>query len=180
MLPIVRYLPHYAAPITCAMLALVLEAMRRLRSQSWRGKPAGLFLTRAVPMVCLLMLVVRMGAKPLGLPEPRRWLAGGSPFATWCSLGPVNPERATVLSQLEHTPGSHLVIVRYGPHHPIDMHEWVYNEADINAAKVIWARDMGPAENKELIDYFPNRHVWLVEADETPPKVIAYGKSNGD
>jgi hypothetical protein len=50
----------------------------------------------------------------------------------------------------------------------------------MNAAKVIWARDMGPAENKQLIDYFPNRRVWLVEADETPPKVLAYGKSNGE
>jgi hypothetical protein len=174
MLPIVRYLPHYAAPITCVILALVLVAMRRLRSQSWRGRPAGRFLTRAVPMVCLLMLVVRMGAKPLGLPEPRRWLAGGSPFATWCSLGPVNLERAAVLAQLERTPGSHLAIVRYGPHHPIDMHEWVYNEADINAAKVIWARDMAPAENKELIDYFHDRHVWLVDADATPPRVVPY------
>jgi hypothetical protein len=125
-------------------------------------------------MVCLLMLVVRMGAKPLGLPEPRRWLAGGSPFATWCSLGPVNLERAAVLAQLERTPGSHLAIVRYGPHHPIDMHEWVYNEADINAAKVIWARDMAPAENKELIDYFHDRHVWLVDADATPPRVVPY------
>jgi hypothetical protein len=180
MLPIVRYLPHYAAPITCAILALVLEAMRRIRSQSWQGKPVGQLVTRLVPLVCLLMLALRIGAKPLGLPEPRRWLAGGSPFASWCSLSPTNRERATVLSQLEQTPGSHLVIVRYGPHHPIDMHEWVYNEADINAAKVIWARDMGPAENQELIDYFPNRHVWLVEADETPPKVIAYGKSNGE
>jgi len=177
MLPIVRYLPHYAAPITCAILALVLVAMRRLRSQTWRGKPAGLFLTRAVPVVCLIMLAVRLGAKPLGLPEPHRWLAGGSPFATWCSLGPENPERASVLGQLERSRGLHLAIVHYGPHHPIDMHEWVYNEADIGAAKVIWARDMGAAENQELIEYFPNRHVWLVEADETPPRVMPYNAS---
>jgi hypothetical protein len=180
MLPVLRFLPHYAAPITAAVLALAILAMRRLRSESWHGRPVGQFITRSVPIVCLLMLALRVGAKPLGLPEPRRWLAGGSPFATWCSLAPVNLERATVRSQLEQTPGSHLVIVRYGPHHPIDMHEWVYNEADLNAAKVIWARDMGPTENQELIDYFPNRHVWLVEADETPPKVIAYGKSNGE
>ncbi len=174
MLPVLRFLPHYAAPITAAVLALALLAMRRLRSQSWRGRPAGQFITRSVPIVCLLMLALRVGAKPLGLPEPRRWLAGGSPFASWCSLGPANVERASVLSQLEQTPGSHLVIVRYGPHHPIDMHEWVYNEADINAAKVIWARDMGPAENKQLLDYFRDRRVWQVEADETPPRVLPY------
>jgi hypothetical protein len=41
----------------------------------------------------------------------------------------------------------------------------------------VWARDMGPAQNKELIDYFRDRHVWLVEADDTPPTVLPYGAS---
>ncbi|HEX4945476.1 MAG TPA: hypothetical protein VFZ34_02270, partial [Blastocatellia bacterium] len=30
---------------------------------------------------------------------------------------------------------------------------------------VIWARDMGKERNAELIDYFANRQVWLLEAD---------------
>jgi hypothetical protein len=67
--------------------------------------------------------------------------------------------------------------VRYGPHHDISYHEWVYNEADIDQAKVVWARDMGPSQNKELIDYFRDRHVWLVEADDTPRKVLPYSAS---
>ncbi len=178
MLPI-YFLPHYAAPIACAILALVLVAMRRLRSQQRQAKPTGLFVTRAIPLICLMMLVLRVGAKPLGLPEPLRWLAPAA-MPSWCSLGPSLPERVAVLADLERRPGLQLAIVRYGPHHPVDLHEWVYNQANIDSAKVIWARDMGPAENKDLIDYFPNRHVWLVEADETPPKVIAYGSSNGE
>lgn len=52
--------------------------------------------------------------------------------------------------------------------------EWVYNRADIDAAKVVWAHDMGPDENAELIDHFKDRHVWLVEADEVPPKLSPY------
>jgi len=172
MLPI-YFLPHYAAPITCAILALVLQAMRRLRSQPWQAKPSGMFVTRAIPLICLMMLVLRVGAKPLGLPEPRRWLAPAA-MPSWCSLGPILPERVAVLADLERRPGLQLAIVRYGPHHPYDLHEWVYNQANIDAAKVIWARDMGPAENKELLDYFPNRHVWLVEPDETPPCVLPY------
>jgi len=50
----------------------------------------------------------------------------------------------------------------------------VYNEADIDGSKVVWARDMSPEENEELIRYFRDRQVWLLEADETPPKLSLY------
>ena len=171
MLPI-WFLPHYAAPISCAILALALEAMRRLRSQPLRGESAGLFMSRAVPVICFVMLVLRAGVKPLHLPEPQRWLAGGLP--TWCALAPTNLERAATLAHLRQQPGRQLAIVRYGPHHDVGFHEWVYNDADIDQAKVVWGRDMGPARNRELIEYFRDRRVWLVEADETPPKLSHY------
>ncbi len=171
MLP-VFFLPHYDAAITGAILALVLVSMRRLRNQTWRGKPAGLFLTRAVPLICVLMLVLRAGTKPLHLLETSPWPAGGVP--SWCTLTPTNPERAATLAELQQRPGRQLAIVHYGPHHDVLFREWVYNEADIDHAKVVWARDMSPAENRELIDYFRDRHVWLVEADEIPPKVLPY------
>jgi hypothetical protein len=171
MLPI-WFLPHYAAPISCAILALALEATRRLRSQPLRGESAGLFISRAVPVICFVMLVLRAGVKPLHLPEPQRWLAGGLP--TWCALAPTNLERAATLAHLQQQPGRQLAIVRYGPHHDVGFHEWVYNDADIDQAKVVWGRDMGPARNRELIEYFRDRRVWLVEADEAPPKLSPY------
>jgi hypothetical protein len=80
-----------------------------------------------------------------------------------------------MVEDLSRCEGQHLVIVRYGPGHKaaLDM-EWVYDGADIDGAKVVWARDMGEAGNKELIDYFKNRAVWLVEPDEKPPRVSPY------
>ena len=167
------FLAHHAAPVACAILALVLQAMRYLRSKTWHGKPTGLFITRAVPLICLVTFVLRAGAKPLHIPEPRRYLEGGVP--SWCALTPTNLARAATLAKLQHYPGGQLAIVHYGPHHDIFFHEWVYNEADIDRAKVVWARDMGPVLNKELVDCFQDRHVWLVEADETPPRVFPYG-----
>jgi hypothetical protein len=169
------FLPHYVAPIAPALLALVLQAMRHLRSQSGRAGAAGLLITRAVPTICLLMLALRIGAKPLHIPEPPRWLETGQPF--WYALTPSNLERAATLAELRRRPGLQLAIVRYGPHHEDNNREWVYNEADIDRAKVVWARDMGPAKNKELVDYFRDRQVWLVEADETPPRVVPYSSS---
>jgi hypothetical protein len=163
MLPIYS-LPHYTAPIACGVLAVVLQAMRRIRSQ-----PSGLAVARAVPLICALMLVLRVGAIPLHLPLPRAWPGAGPP--TWCSPAPANVARARLVAELSGYPGRQLAIVRYAPHHDVLFHEWVYNDADIDRAKVVWARDMGPAQNKELIDYFQDRHVWLVEADDIPPRL---------
>jgi len=66
-----------------------------------------------------------------------------------------------------------LVIIRYDSDHDPNQ-EWVYNGADIDGSKVVWARDMGEAQNLELIRYFKNRKVWSVEPDLTPPKISAY------
>jgi len=66
-----------------------------------------------------------------------------------------------------------LMLVKYAESHdPMD--EWVFNGADIQTQRIIWARDMGPEKNQELIDYFKGRTVWLVEPDETPVRVRPY------
>ena len=81
--------------------------------------------------------------------------------------------RARLLHSLEKTPGQHLIIVRYAPSHLPDT-EWVYNAADIDGSKVVWARDMDDKDNQELIQYFKNRTVWLLEPDESPPRLSPY------
>ena len=53
-------------------------------------------------------------------------------------------------------------------------HEWVYNRADIDRAMIIWARPMGPERDKDLAQYFSNRSLWLVEADEADPTLLPH------
>ncbi len=65
------------------------------------------------------------------------------------------------------------MIVRYKPDHEV-LEEWVYNEADIDGSKVVWARDMDTAKNNELIDYYKDRRLWLLEPDEKPVRVTPY------
>ena len=77
------------------------------------------------------------------------------------------------MRELQHLPGEQLVIVHYGPRHDVDW-EWVYNAADIDQAKVIWARDMGDDKNQELLRYFPGRRVWLLNGDDSPPRLSPY------
>jgi hypothetical protein len=74
--------------------------------------------------------------------------------------------RQEVLDSLESTDGNDLVIVVYGNDHNFHM-EWVYNRAVIDSADVVWARDMSPEDNRELIRYFDDRRVWLLEVDDT-------------
>ncbi len=70
-----------------------------------------------------------------------------------------------MISELKRLGSKHLVVVRYSPGHPFDQ-EWVYNEADIDDAPIVWAREMdAPAENRKLLAYFHDRKAWLFEAD---------------
>lgn len=160
----VFFMPQYPAPMTAAILALVLECMRHLRMWRWRGRPAGLFLVRSIPVLSVVAVCVMAAGIPLHAVRPSLWPLPDPP---------VILERARVLRQLRGLGGQQLAIVRYKPDHD-PTEEWVFNRADIDAAKVVWARDMGEAKNQELIDYFKQRRVWLVEPDSQPVKVSPY------
>ena len=87
-------------------------------------------------------------------------------------------ERARLLEMLEQDGNRHLVIVRYRPDHLVRC-EWVYNRADIDGAKVVWAREMDPEHNRELLDYFQDRRIWLLEPDAEQPILRPYPSQNG-
>lgn len=84
--------------------------------------------------------------------------------------------RQSIESQLLETDGDDLVFVRYDDDHNIH-HEWVYNAADIDAAPVVWAREMDDQRRGDLIQYFSDRNIWLLEADASPPRLIAFQAS---
>jgi hypothetical protein len=39
---------------------------------------------------------------------------------------------------------------------------------------VVWAREMDPAQNARLLEYFAGRRAWLVEADQRPLHLVPY------
>jgi hypothetical protein len=92
---------------------------------------------------------------------------------TWDAINQGDPEgRIAIHNQLAQASGKHLVFVRYGSRHTFS--EWVYNAADIDAARVVWARDLGPEENQKLLRYYPDRNIWLLEPDFRPPRLNPY------
>ncbi|MCC7175536.1 MAG: hypothetical protein IT159_10100 [Bryobacterales bacterium] len=160
------FYPHYAAPATVLIYALVLQSLRHVRFARGRRSPAVLA-TLGIPALCLAMAGVRLAAQPLS-----RFLTQDHP-AAWYNAPPGNLQRAAVLRQLEQLDGRHLVLVRYSPRHNW-FEEWVYNRADIDRAKVVWAHEMDEPHNRELLAYFAGRKAWLMEPDETPPRLSAY------
>jgi hypothetical protein len=146
--------PHYFAPATALLYLIVIQCMRHLRC--WRRETgAGARLVRAVPLICCGMVILRIAA-----------------LLAHAQIEPVYPRgnlaRAQIVRELMNSPSQHLVLVHYAPDHIPD-DEWVYNAANIDGAKVVWAREMDRKQNQELLDYFPGRQVWLVEPDRSPP-----------
>jgi hypothetical protein len=95
-------------------------------------------------------------------------------YETWDGLNHGNPERRIQVNHaLALMPGKILVFVRYSPQH-IFQEEWVYNDADIDGARIVWARDLGPAEDAEMRAYYPDRTALLLEPDYRPPRLTPY------
>jgi len=91
----------------------------------------------------------------------------------WYGTAPLGLPRAHVVAELEGYSGPQLAIVRYAPHHaPFD--DWVYNAANIDKSRVVWAREMETRNSLQLLRYFRDRRVWLVEPDSHPPGISPY------
>jgi len=39
---------------------------------------------------------------------------------------------------------------------------------------VVWARDMGAAGNRTLLEYFRDRRIWLVDPNVEPATILPY------
>jgi hypothetical protein len=163
-------IPHYLAPLTAGFYAIGLQAMRHLRFWTPGGEPVGITLQRLLVTLCVFLAVLRAAAEPLHLAIPI-WPSAGA--AEWYGPGISGTERAKIESDLERLTGKQLAIVRYAPgHNPLD--EWVYNAADIDNSKVVWAWDMDDTNNQKLIRYYKDRTVWLIEPDTMPASVSRY------
>lgn len=158
---------HYIAPAVATLFALLLQMIRYLRRWEFRGRPVGIGLTRAVVLLTSLSFSIcflHAARHPDAPPCP------GEPYFTL-------PDRAQMLTRLQSMPGEHLVIVRYSEpkHNPVI--EWVYNAADVDHAKVVWAREIPGISLQPLLEYYNTRSVWLVEADASPARLVPYAAS---
>lgn len=157
LLPMTILQPHYAATILPLLYLRFLQSIRRLLNWRPSGKPVGYALA-----VFLMVLI------PCDFGKQVYTLLDGGAEQPLIAL-----QRQDVVQTLEKQTGRHLVLVRYAADHLVH-DEWVYNRADIDASPIVWAREMGPREDAPFIQYFRGRQVWILEPDQSPPRLTPY------
>jgi hypothetical protein len=163
------YFPHYSAPVAGILIILMVQGLRYLAawSRHWRG--GGLMIPGAAVAVagigaCLLVLAVALH---------------GSDFGRRTATIPAQAVmRQRIEERFAAAGGKHLVIVRYGPNHVLHF-PMVYNRARIDESPVVWARELGPQRDPELLRYYFDRSVWLFEPDKKPPVIVPYQQAAG-
>jgi hypothetical protein len=147
------FMPHYAAPLTATTFVLVVQGLRHIRRWRFRQHFFGIDLSRAAVISTLLLSPI--------------------PDKNINSAHSVLEYRQHIAAQLAAMPGDDLIIVHYSSDHDPNT-EWVYNAADIDHAKIVWAREIPGVPLRPLLNYFPDRHVWLLNADGNPPTLSSY------
>ncbi|MDH3223435.1 MAG: hypothetical protein OEO23_06940, partial [Gemmatimonadota bacterium] len=150
---------HYLAPVAPLLYVLLAASVASLAGRSAQRRTARWTLN----LVAVLFLgVVGLRAVFTFVPVSEETFGG---------------QRARVADSLAHRPGKDLVFVQYTRAHTVH-NEWVYNAADIDGSEVVWARDMGPDANLQLLRYYSDRRPWLllvghedqmVQPDEAEP-----------
>jgi len=153
--------PHYLAPATAVIVAIVVEGCRYFDGLRVRLAP---LLIAAMALV----IVLRVGAEKAGLPYTQKLN-----YQSWCCRVKGNPNKARMTAELERTPGNHLVFVK-AKTDPNNLFQWIYNDAEIDAARIVWARDLGAERNAELAHYYAGRATWLVDPNVEPATRMSY------
>ncbi|HEV2200966.1 MAG TPA: hypothetical protein VGR73_14195 [Bryobacteraceae bacterium] len=153
--------PHYLAPATAVIVAIVVEGCRYYDGLRVRLAP---LLIAAMAVV----IVLRMVAEKAGLPYTQ-----ALNYQSWCCRVEGNLDKARMTKGLERIPGNHLVFVK-AKTDPNNLFQWVYNDADLDVARIVWARDLGAESNAQLARYYAERETWLVDPNVEPPARVSY------
>lgn len=162
---------HYIAAVCCLFVLISVAGLDRLSRFTVGVWPAG---QEAAALVIFLCVAPFLLWYTLHVFDSREISLAARQYETWDALNHANPERRIAVNQqLAHLPSKLLVFVRYWPQH-IFQEEWVFNSADIDGSRIVWARDLGAAENEKLRRSYPDRAAWLLEPDARPPKLSPY------
>ncbi len=151
---------NYIAPGLGLLWIFVMLGFGQLHKWRLSGRPSGAVLASLLPVIAVVSLAIPL----VGLLAGAK---GEEPYFTrpCCAVLTETP-RSRIEQQLLTSPGKDLVLYRFDPDRDFSGVNIVSNEPDIDRAPIIWAHDLGPA-NRKLLDYYPDRRVWLVDGSDT-------------
>jgi hypothetical protein len=163
---------HYLAAVTCLFVLVSVSGLERISRLRLRGFPVGADAARWLVVLCAAHFLFWYTVHFF---DTRNVGVSLVSYDAWNSIDHGYHERRTVVANtLSASPGKQLVFVRYYPNHS-SADEWVWNEASIDQARVVWARDLGSDENGKLRQYYRDRTPWLLEPDFRPlPRLTPY------
>jgi len=158
---------HYSAPVLPLVFAALAMTIHRVTQASGLSRRR----RRLAPTAVVLFAVVLVAA-------PVWYSLLGSAVAS--RLADTNSDRlrpgggANVRSQLAREPGEHLIFVQYEDDASAVRNAWVYNSVDIRASRLVFAHDLGPRRNADLIASFSDRSVWKVRVSKEAVQLEKY------
>jgi hypothetical protein len=147
---------HYLAPIIGLNYYFVLTA---LRLAPWHYRRAGHLVLRWTVFLAIITFLALL-YEAIKKDKSSSWQG----------------QRGKLLDQLTQEDGKHLIVVSYGPGHSVH-NEWVYNEADIDHSKLVFARAINSTQDCQLVKYFKSRRIWLLDVDGSIPKLKPYPRN---
>ncbi len=153
------FYPQYVAALTCVFVLFSVKGFAAVR-----GVPRNYLVAACAAGFLFWFGIYASGDKDL---------LAATEWQSWYYINRGDPQgRTAVDDQLAHSPGQHLVFVRYSPAHKFE--EWIHNDANIDASRTVLANDLGAVENEKLIHYYPHRKLWLLEPDAKPVMLTPY------
>jgi hypothetical protein len=144
---------HYPGAVMALVFVLAMRGLREVRIWAPRGRRVGQTLVWLSIVACLPVLTTVV-AREYRNTHGNWWF-----------------ERQKIINRLSSEPGMHLVFVQYAADHDPGK-EWVFNAADIDGSKIVWARQINADEDRKLREYYPHRQVWIAYADEFPARLV--------
>jgi len=172
---------HYLAPSLAAIAALLTNGLRYVSagSRTWWSRSVAQAYTGPTVVAVLVLCALAKMFLPVGANILARM--PGAVGKRFGHLGIVTSYKAPewaefrdgIIRRASTNHDRRLILVRYSDSHDFG-EEWVYNEPQPEQSAVVWARDLGAAENARLVRYFTGRSAWLLDADRRPLQLAPY------
>ena len=151
---------HYTAPVWGALALMIAVWSERAWKFRFRNVPVGavLVVLALVSPAIILLPAAQAMEKNAAMPFIGDYTGKLSP-SSW------SRRRGELIERLSALDRPQLVIVRYPSPDWHIQEEWVYNDADIDHQRVVFAHDLGAAQDRALLNYYPGRAALLLTFD---------------